>query len=229
MASKKVIYVIVEGGTDETSLNRILKKINNEKLIKFIVIQGDITSQNGTEPSNVKIKLNSFVKRDMGIYSFKKSDILQIIHVIDTDGVFVDNNRIQYKDTDNVEYTTENIYTKNVDDIIKRNEMKAAVLNKLISTEDISGIPYSVYYFSSNLEHVLHNVQNATREEKEKLAIRFDKKYENNPEELMNFICKSDFSVGDEYKKSWDFIKSNNNSLKRYSNIALLLKNEWNI
>lgn len=226
MASKKVIYVIVEGGTDETSLNRILKKINNEKVIRFIVIRGDITSQNGTEPSNVIIKLNSFVKRDMSIYSLKKSDILQIIHVIDTDGVFVDNNRIQYKDTDNIEYTTENIYTKNVDDTIKRNEMKAAVLNKLISTENISGIPYSVYYFSSNLDHVLHNVQNATRDEKEKLAIRFDKKYENNQEELMNFICKSDFSVCDEYKKSWDFIKSNNNSLKRYSNIALLLKNE---
>ena len=81
--------------------------------------------------------------------------------------------------------------------------------------------PYKVYYMSSNLEHVLHNVLNASDDVKESLAHHFHKKYRNDLDGFIDYISNSSFSVKEEYITSWDFIKQNNNSLKRYTNINL--------
>ena len=89
----------------------------------------------------------------------------------------------------------------------------------------IGTIPYKVFFFSTNLEHVLHNIQNATREEKNKLAQDFEDEFYYNPMEFINFISNEEFALNKDYQETWEFIKKDNNSLKRYTNFNLFFDN----
>ena len=46
---------------------------------------------------------------------------------------------------------------------------KVSILDKLCSTPSIGRIKYFMYYFSCNLEHVLHNEQNLDDKLKSKI------------------------------------------------------------
>ena len=170
VTSKKVILFIVEGITDETSLARILKEIFEDKKIYFQVVNTDITSELTNNNMNIITKINNEIKKSISRNYFKKSDIIQIIHVVDLDGVYIKPQDVVYHDNEKVEYCSNCIKTKNVDEIIKRNKHKSEILNRLSLTKAINGIPYKIFFFSTNLEHVLHNIQNANREEKNILA-----------------------------------------------------------
>lgn len=47
--AKKVIFVIVEGPTDEDALSSVLKQIFSSAEVHFHVIHGDITTEDGRE------------------------------------------------------------------------------------------------------------------------------------------------------------------------------------
>ena len=69
--SKKVVLFIVEGITDEISLALVLSKIiEKDKLVRFKVINGDITSEYGTSSSNILNKITKVIKEfiDRDIY-----------------------------------------------------------------------------------------------------------------------------------------------------------------
>lgn len=85
----------------------------------------------------------------------------------------------------------------------------------------VEGITDQVYFFSTNLEHVLHNIQNAKDEDKLKLAEKFEDKFYENPHNFIEFINDSEYALNDTYSETWNFIKQNNNSLKRYTNFNL--------
>lgn len=75
------------------------------------------------------------------------------------------------------------------------------------------------------MEHVLHNESgNLTDDEKGRKADEFVDTYENDIDSFINFITKSDFAVDGDFNTTWDFILKNNNSLKRHSNIHLMLR-----
>ncbi len=125
------------------------------------------------------------------------------------------------------QYTLNNVYTDNVERIRTLNKIKTGNMEILLSKNDITirkhKIPYSVYYMSRNLEHVLHNrMDNVSDDDKKKLAFQFANKYKN-VLDFVDFIKNSSFSVNDEYKDSWRFIKEDTNSLKRFSNLGLIL------
>jgi len=226
MPSKKVILFIVEGPTDETSLSRILKKISEDKKIHFHLVNTDITSEFSSNTMNIIKKINDEIKKSISKKYFKKSDIIQIIHIVDLDGTYIDPNNVVYHDNDKIEYCSDCIKTKNVQGTINRNNCKARILNKLSSTNIINGIPYRIFFFSTNLEHVLHNVQNATREEKNNLAQNFEDRFYDKPKEFIKFINNKDFAINKEYEETWNFIKKENNSLKRYTNFNLYFIDE---
>lgn len=221
MLSKKVVIFIVEGITDEISIGYIITKLNKDNKVFFQIVNKDITSDYSSDSSNILNKINEQVKISIGEQHFKKNDIIKIVHLIDTDGAFADEKSIVHKNTKFVEYDTEHIFTNNVEAIKERNLRKAQILDKLCSTRIINGIPYEVYYFSTNLEHVLHNIQNAKDSEKQKLAEKFQDAYYDNPEDFIGFIQDEKYAVQGNYAETWKFIKKDNNSLKRYTNFNL--------
>lgn len=80
---------------------------------------------------------------------------------------------------------------------------------------------YKICYMSCNLDHVLYNKLNTSDKEKEIDALNFADNYERNISGFCDFMKKSSFSKCISYKDSWEFIKSNNNSIKRFSNLGI--------
>lgn len=99
-----------------------------------------------------------------------------------------------------------------------RNKTKSKNLNMINLTSKVCEILISVYYFSCNLDHVLHNSRNLERSLKEEYAIEFADKYENRELDFINFIRDDLINLGNDYFDSWNKIKEELNSLKRFSN-----------
>jgi hypothetical protein len=78
------------------------------------------------------------------------------------------------------------------------------------------------------MDHVLHNIQNSTDEEKENNAHIFAKKYKNDLIGFLNYISESVFTVKGTYKETWDYIQREVNSLNRHTNLQLCFEEEEN-
>lgn len=220
---KKIIFVIVEGPSDDDSLGIFFDKYYDAYDVKVEVMHCDITTTKGVTTTNILSKVAEVVKEYAINNHLKKEYFKEIIHIVDTDGVYVSDNLIvedgSLKET---VYSLDSIKCKNKNHIIKRNEQKRRNIDKLINCGHVwTSVPYKMYYMSTNLEHVLHNIQNATDDEKEELAYQFLKKYKNDLNGFINYICNSSFSINNEYLNSWTFIKQGNNSLNRYTNLCL--------
>lgn len=227
MSRSKVIIFIVEGITDKDSLESILSELYEGKNIVFSIVGGDLTSDYRSQTINIDKKLVAYIKTAMDRDKFLKSDIDRVVHIVDTDGAFIDDSNIIYSDTNSYIYTPTNILTKDVNKGIERNKKKSQILTKLSSKRIIfTNIKYGVYYMSCNLEHVLHNIQNANDNQKKELAKQFEDKFFDNPSEFVKFISESDFAVAGNYEESWRYIKEDINSLNRYSNFHLFFKEE---
>lgn len=223
-----MILFIVEGGTDKNSLGLILSKLINSAEIQFHIIGFDITSSRYTEPNTAKVKINEQLKIFFEQSKFRESDIIQIVHLTDTDGACIpDDNIFEDKNIINWHYKDDNILSSNKTATIRRNKKKSAVFDVLISTKQIKKIPYVIFFFSCNLEHVLHDIRNADDDVKDDLAYDFIDKFYNDPTKFIDFINDKDFAVNGDYKSTWNFIQKDCNSLKRFSNFHLFFKNNY--
>ena len=90
MKTKKIILFIVEGITDEMSLSLILSKLVQDSSVQFHVINQDITADFNSNCQNIIRKIDSQVKKFLAQNNgLKKTDIKEIIHLVDTDGAFI--------------------------------------------------------------------------------------------------------------------------------------------
>lgn len=229
MARRKAKIVIVEGPSDNTALSVYLSRYFDEKNIEFIELHSNILAEKYKKPNNIITDLNNIIEEYLENNRYiRLTYIDEIIQIVDTDGMFIEDSKvIEDKSAISNQYTLDNVYTDNVDRIKDLNKTKVSNIENLLSKNDITirkyKIPYSVYYMSRNLEHVLHNrMDNVLDDDKKKLAFQFANKYKN-VLDFVKFIKNSSFSVNDEYKNSWSFIKENTNSLKRFSNLCLIL------
>lgn len=223
---KKVILFIVEGITDKESLELGLQDVlERDNTVVFEIAQGDITANWHSNPKNIKRKLADLVK-DGGKRKFLARDYREVIHIIDTDGAFIpEENIIEDENYRSFHYTEEGIFNKDPERVKQRNRQKQSLVDLLLSTDRVcQNIPYRLFYFSCNLEHVLHNEINTDDRNKRSYAEKFQDRYAEHPEEFVRFLCESDFSVKGSYEQSWGFIKTQNNSLKRYTNLNIFLK-----
>ena len=175
MAKKKVMLFIVEGPTDETSLSTVLNRIFNSSTVKFQVVHGDILTRDFTASDKIVAAVWEQVKAFMGDI-YKKNDICRIVHLTDMDGVYIPDAAVVHDASMEPKappfYTDTQIQTPNVDGIRDRNQRKRDSINRLSACPKISGIPYSMYYFSLNLDHVLHGKTNLSDWEKVQCAIK---------------------------------------------------------
>lgn len=221
--TKKVILFIVEGPTDVNALSPVLKKIFQNEEVRFHVVHGDFTSDWLVNSTNAIKAVNEHIKAEMDRYGFRHTDIIKVIHLIDTDGALIPSGCVVAGDIERLCYEENQIISRNPQVTIERNSKKAQVLSRLYPTDTIGKIPYSVYYFSRNMEHVMHNISDSlTDDEKMDYADRFAAAYHNNPIDFIHFLTDSDFAVRRNYRECWQFIFEGTNSLHRHCNLHLL-------
>ncbi len=221
MTRKKIIFVIVEGPSDETALGVILNKIYDSNSVYIHIIHGDITTKNGVSSDNILSKIRAEITGYAKSNHYNKSDFKGIIHIIDMDGAYIpDANIIENTSMTGTVYSLTSIITSNKSNIIKRNRQKTANINKICTSSTVWDIPYKVFYMSCNLDHVLYDKINSTDAEKKLDSRKFAKQYKENVQEFLSFISESDFSVKMSYKESWDFIKKDLHSLERHTNFG---------
>lgn len=223
VARKKVVFVIVEGPSDDDALGVILNRLYDNSQVHIEIIHGDITADLNIQPGDIAIKLCGIVKSYAESMHFKQEDFQEIIHLVDMDGSFIPDSAIIYNpDAQKTVYSVNKIQTEKPERIRSRNSYKREVINRISTLKKVWGtIPYKVYYMSCNLDHVLYDKQNSTDEEKENNAYAFSKKYKDNIEGFLTFISDSDFSRTDGYKESWDYIKKEFHSLERNTNLGI--------
>jgi hypothetical protein len=227
VARKKIVYVIVEGPSDETALGVILNRIYDKNSVFIEIVHGDITTTSSVYSSNIKSKLTDLISNYAKQRHFTKNNFLEVIHLVDMDGAFApDECILEDSAATKAKYTTTEIFTDKPLKMRQRNLQKRENLNVISSLSTIWGtVPYQCYYMSCNLDHVLYNKQNSTDDDKENDAHAFAKKYKDDIPGFLDFISKSDFSVNKDYIKSWEYIKQEKHSLERHTNLAICFRN----
>lgn len=228
MARKKIIFVIVEGPSDEEALGVILNRIYDSNAVYIHIMYRDITTAFNDAPNkNIFTTVGDEIQAYANANHFKKSDFKEIIHLVDMDGAFIpDDNVVEDVTAVKPQYSIIEIRTCNKQGIEYRNKRKRNNINSLCSRSKIWDVPYKVFYMSCNLDHVLYDKQNSSDEEKETNSFKFAKLYKDKIPEFISFISDSKFSVMNGYKESWDFIKQDLHSLERYSNLGLCFKED---
>lgn len=112
--------------------------------------------------------------------------------------------------------------------MLLRNTRKRENLDYLSSLSELSikskRPKYSVFFFSSNLDHFLYGDANLSAREKTSKSDEYAACYELDPDGFVSAIKDTPGALLDmDYEQSWRFIKEESNSIKRYSNINILL------
>lgn len=228
--NKKFILFIVEGTNDKREIDALLHSTYFEEYrLKyepyFWVVKGDLTASKGVTAQNIQQKLNSilldFRRNGVPFSNIRVQDIQEIVQIVDLDGVFVPYENIVRGEDNKFHYTDEFIITSNVDGAWGRNRKKAEILEKLIGISQIGNVPYSIYYASSNMDHLLFGERSLSPKDKNLYSLEFQIACQGNPEYLKNSVFSPDVYSDCSYQESWRFIQEDNNSLLRYTNINL--------
>ena len=225
MAKKKIMLFIVEGPTDETSLSTVLSRIFSSDTVKFQVVHGDVLTRDFVAPDRIIAAVNEQIKLFRGNI-YKPGDFCKVVHLADTDGAFIPEDAVVAEAVEGRQYpfyTDTQILTPEPANIIDRNARKGRNIAKLASTGRVGGIPYSFYYFSCNLDHVLHGRNNLSEAEKIACSRDFDLQYADDPNAFIRFMKDESFAVQGTYQETWAFIKQGTHSLERHSNFRIEL------
>lgn len=220
--TKKIILFLVEGSTDSTSLGLVMSRLLENADVRFYILGGDICYRYHITNENAERSVLRFVNGFLQRYRLKKSDLLQIVHIIDTDGAFIPPERVIFGGKEHAAYKETSIETLSVDSLRSRNEMKTKAASALSKLSHVEKIPYALYYFSRNIEHVLHNrADSLSGREKRIFSENFENTYANHPEDFIRFMQSREVAVRGSYSKTWEYILRGTNSLKRGSNFGL--------
>ncbi len=222
--TKKIVLVLVEGPSDEDALALVFRNLLEEQEMEFDVLHTDITAKEEMTSKYIVGEIEKEVDAYLGRNPFiEKEDILKVVQLIDTDGAFVASSQIFQSENGKTEYSETCIWAKNRDRLIRRNISKRQIVYQLSHMGRLpDSYPYEIYYFSRNLEHVLHNIsEDLSDEEKEDLAYETAIRYRKNPDSFLSFLRESDFFVPGDYTQTWKFIMEDGNSLRRHCNLSV--------
>ena len=79
MARKKIVFVIVEGPSDETALGALLSHIFDSNSVFVHIMHRDITTDKGINSQNILAHLGNEVRGYAKSNHFKNSDFQEII------------------------------------------------------------------------------------------------------------------------------------------------------
>ena len=124
MARKKIVFVIVEGPSDDEALGVIFTRLYDKNAVHVEITHGDITSDFSVNPGNIVSRIGNLVRGYARSYHYRAADFQEVIHLIDMDGAYVDESRIVKGNTRGFFYTENEISCKNPEKILLRNEHK---------------------------------------------------------------------------------------------------------
>ncbi len=233
--TKKFILFLVEGKNDEREIGAILhspyfKKYKEKYEIQFWTKAGDITACKDVTIKNVQKKLTDilldFRRNGVPYSNIRIDDIQEFVQIVDIDGVFIPDENVQKGGNSEFYYSDNAIITSNVDGAIGRNKKKAEILQKLFEVQQIGNVPYSIYYASCNMDHLLFDKRNSDRGEKCNNSENFADKCDEHPSILAESVFKKGIGAEGTYSESWSFIQQGCNSLQRYTNINLFFSDK---
>ena len=232
--SKKVILIIVEGQTEELVFFDFLQERFGNLEVRIDVQCGDVISNWNRKYGTVEGAIEQVVEKYLTMYRLLPSDLLAVVQFTDTDGCFINDKyiRVDRIKATRTRYGKNGIYVttkfKKMQ-MIERNQTKAECMKILARDRHANcrkrKIPYRLYYFSINLDHVLWGEQNAKGNSKLEKAELF---LDNLEMPLDQFLCQ--FVPGEEtlpweekWERSWQEITKDLNSLQRSTNMPLVL------
>lgn len=224
--TKKIILLLVEGPTDEDALALVYSKLVQEHDLEFDVLHTDITAGEDMTVKYIEERIQKEVTEYLRKHPYiEKDDILKVVQIIDTDGAFISASHVHQSETGKTEYFETHIAARNKDRMIRRNISKRRIVYHLMKSEEVADFSYEIYYFSRNMEHVLHDISEDLDDDvKEDLAYEIAMRYKDHSEKFLQFLYDDAFYVPGTYGETWEFIMENGKSLGRYSNMAVFFE-----
>lgn len=220
---RKTVLFIVEGSSDKTALEKIFKKIyKNQHAIEFRFTDGDISSDINVTTKTVEDRIYDIIDKFIKDKKLKKSDLYQIVQVLDMDGAYIPDSAITKGESPDLEYSTSGIKCSDVAKAIARNRHKKSIMDFLISMKEIHGIPYELFFMSCNLDHALYDEINLRKENKQDFADAFYEKFIDKELKFIDFL-KDDVvnGVPDSFPVSWKYIREDLHSVERHTNLHI--------
>ena len=242
----KVLLFLVEGDSDVRTLDAPIEEFLDSQgivgiTVKFAklsktkdgrkVLGGDATSDIDIYPGNIEDQITKRVDRttDEGVFIYPK-EVVKIVHIVDMDGAYVlDESIVRRSDKDmreeNREYFKDRIETDNLFSTTRNLQRKRENLDYLVGLDTFklgsNSVEYSIFFFSSNLEHFMYGIQNMDGDKKVGAAKDFSLGCMDDFELFEKKMRTGEYLLKDmSYSESWNFIRERGlNSLSRVSNI----------
>lgn len=242
MTSKRneIVLFLVEGKSDRLALeypmSAFYDEIDDGYQVFFLTIPsgGDITAMLNVTEENVEEEIyEKFIRDFLEIYGFRLGDISRIVQITDMDGAYIPEENVSEYDEDEIRnrltYNKSGIEAVNVYSILRRNEHKARVLDYLSGLDALSmqgeKIPYRIFYFSSNIDDYIHSNANLSSNSKVRKAREFNNKCMSNMNYFVKMFTRDPAAcLGMSYSESWGFIKEGTRSLRRHTNLNILIE-----
>lgn len=243
---RQLILIIVEGKSEidalEYPLNSLYEKYGYDVEIRFPVLDsdkdlslrgGDITSERNVTPKNIAKRICSDIidpfllnMAPNGGGTFLSID--EVIQIVDLDGTFIEPCHVHEDcSLEKTMYFSDGIYARNAELICKRNTQKKENLEYLMSLDTLSvhgkRVPYSVYFFSSNLDHFFSDNANLEYHKKREKPSEFGTYYAD-PEMFVPYFQQESISLQSmTYLDSWAWATQGLNSLSKRTNLNILI------
>lgn len=231
---KKIILIIVEGKSEKLSLEGLFSRLKNgdDQEVKFDIAFYTSEHINGGDilQSNDPLKhIRSTVKKHLNRHKYRVTDLSKVILLADIDGCYIDDSKVIEKPGVEINCTANEIICTNKVKLVERNQRKrdaiATVLNYPMLAINQHSCPFECYFSCCNLDHLLHDDANLPNTNKVKMAQKFALEFSTNLEGFL--ILMKTHTLG--YQTSsdlWHYIRHDNHSLTRCSNIYFFLVGE---
>lgn len=224
---KKIVFVIVEGISDREALALVFGELLADERVIVEFTAGDITTRRGVKPQNIAAEIGNLVSGYAKQFFFGPSDFLEVVHIVDMDGAYIDDIGVIAAATPKAVYCGSCIKIDKPSRIIRRNLQKRKNINRLVGLPKVWGsVKYSIYFVSCNLDHFLYGEANLNPALKTSYATKFAAKYRGKGLEFLRFINEAELQTAATYEDSWNYIKKDNNSLCRCSNLDILFSEQ---
>ena len=81
MARKKIVFVLVEGPSDDSALNLLLSRIYDKNYVYVHIMHADITTMRGVTAASIVSKVGNEIRAFAKNGHYKNGDFQEIIHL----------------------------------------------------------------------------------------------------------------------------------------------------